>query len=223
MRVEAAHPGAIEQLVPVQRLDGPGLKAAALEVDLQPDAREPLGTEGEGLVQRREVGREPAQALERALSHRPACSAVADLVQVVRMREHERPVLQIEDVELEHVATELDGELQGSQRVLWRQRGRTAVPDAGELPVQPSEVDQPVRLTTTTAQSSASSPRAKERQWSRTTCASSPGESCRLSESRRSSRSTPYSSLPRRASMTPSVYRTTASPGSSVVRTSSYS
>ena len=51
------------------------------------------------------------------------------------MREHERPVLQIEDVELEHVATELDCELQGSQRVLWCQRGRTAVPDAGELPV----------------------------------------------------------------------------------------
>src|SRR5205823_2461499 len=158
----------------MQRLDDTRLHAAALEIDLQTDSREPLGAEGKGLVQRREVGGESAQALQRASAHHAACSAVADLVQVVRMREHERPVLQIEDVELEHVATELDGERQGSQRVLWRQRGRTAVPDAGELPVQPSEVDQPVRLTTTTAQSSASSPRAKERQWSRTTCASSP-------------------------------------------------
>src|SRR5437763_7444965 len=129
----------------MQRLDDTRLHAAALEIDLQTDSREPLGAEGEGLVQRREIGGESAQALQRASAHHAACSAVADLVQVVRMREHERPVLQIEDVELEHVATELNRELERAQRVLGRERRGTAVPDAGEIPVQPPKVDQPVR------------------------------------------------------------------------------
>jgi hypothetical protein len=45
--------------------------------------------------------------------------------------------------------------------------------DAGEPSFRATQLDQAVRLTTTTAQSSASSPRANARQSSSTTCASS--------------------------------------------------
>jgi hypothetical protein len=52
--------------------------------------------------------------------------------------EHDGSVDEVEDVELERVATELDGELQRLQRVLRRERRCSPVADAGELPRGPS-------------------------------------------------------------------------------------
>ena len=47
------------------------------------------------------------------------------------MRKDERPVGEIENVELQHVAPELDRELERPQRVLRRKRRSAAVADAG--------------------------------------------------------------------------------------------
>ncbi len=85
------------------------------------------------------------------------------------MCEHERSVHEVENVELEHVAAQLDGQRQGRQRVLGRERARPAMTHPGEATGRAAELDQPAtRLTTTTAQSSESSPPAKERQSSST-------------------------------------------------------
>jgi hypothetical protein len=54
---------------------------------------------------------------------------VADFVQIVRVREDERPVDEIEDVEFEHVAAELDRKLERAKCVLGRERRRAAVTD----------------------------------------------------------------------------------------------
>jgi hypothetical protein len=58
---------------------------------------------------------------------------VADLEQIVGVREHERAIREVEDVELEHVAAELDRKLQAAQCVLACERRRAAVANAGEL------------------------------------------------------------------------------------------
>ena len=73
--------------------------------------------------------------------------AVAHLVQVVRMREHECPVGERQNVELEHVAAELDRELERLQRVLRRERGRAAMPDARELAGRPAKLNHAERFT----------------------------------------------------------------------------
>jgi len=60
------------------------------------------------------VGRSGAARRRLARSRlrtRPVCGTVAHLTQVVRMRKDESPVGEIEDVELQHVAAELDREL----------------------------------------------------------------------------------------------------------------
>ena len=205
MRVEAAHPGAVEKVVAVQRVHDPPLDPTPLQVELQAGSRQPLGAKGERLVERREVRCKSPQTIERAPPNPAAARTVADLTEVVRVREHERPVHEVENVELEHVAAELDRKLESAQRVLRRERRRAAVTDTREVAVLPPELDQAVRLTTTTAQSSASSPRANDRQSSSTTRARAPGDSFRCSDSARSRRSRPYNSPSRRASMTPSV------------------
>jgi hypothetical protein len=54
------------------------------------------------------------------------------------MSQYERAVDVVEDVELEHVAAELDRELEGTQCVLGRQRRRTTVADASEFARRPA-------------------------------------------------------------------------------------
>ena len=191
--------------MPAHRLDGRRFDPQPLQVELEADAGQPVGAERQCFVERREIGRDASQPFEIATAHAAARRAVAHFAQVVRVREDERAVGEVEDVELQHVAAELHRELERLQRVLRRQRGSAAVTDAGEPAFRATQLDQAVRLTTTTAQSSASSPRANARQSSSTTCASSFADRSRRSDSTRSRRSTPYSSPSRRASMTPSV------------------
>src|SRR5581483_6266467 len=108
------------------------------------------------------------------------------------------------DVELDEVAAEVDSGGESLERVLGRERGRTAVADHERRPPVAAQVH--ARLTTTTAQSSASSPPPNARQSARTACASSCAVSATRAASSASRRSTPYSSPPLRpASITPSV------------------
>ena len=63
-------------------------------------------------------------------SNPAAGSTVADLQQIVGMRQHERPVVQLEDVELDEVASELHRAGERSQRVLGLEGRSTLVADA---------------------------------------------------------------------------------------------
>ena len=73
------------------------------------------------------------------------------------MDEHERAV-DVVHVELDEIAAELEREAQRLDRVLRRERGRAAMTDPQHPAVAPVEVDHPRFLSTTIAQSSASSP-----------------------------------------------------------------
>jgi hypothetical protein len=103
-----------------ERLGNPCLNAAALQIDLEPDPWKVVGAEGQCLVQSRQPGRDLPEICEGAPAHASAGGAVAHLAQVAGMRKHKRPVDEVEHVELEHVAAELDRELEGRERVLGR-------------------------------------------------------------------------------------------------------
>src|SRR5581483_12489013 len=87
----------------------------------------------------------------------PPGGAVADLEEIVRMGEDERPVVQVEHVELDEVAAELHRAPDRPQRVLRLQRGGALVADSKRSAVGP---EPHRRRTTTIAQSSRSSPPA---------------------------------------------------------------
>ena len=60
---------------------------------------------------------------------------MAHLEQVVGMGDHERPVRQVEDVELDRVYPRRERHLEGSQRILRRDRRGAAVADLEQRPV----------------------------------------------------------------------------------------
>ena len=91
-----------------------------------PDAAELL----QRLVQRRQLRRDLAQRGEALLADPASGRTVADLQQIVRMGQHERPVVQLEDVELDQVAAELDRPGERAQRVLGLEGRSTLVADA---------------------------------------------------------------------------------------------
>ncbi len=155
--------------------------------------RRRLQVEVDAHVERREV-------LERLVEGRRRRAERADAV-----REREDPVPAADDVELDHVDAELDGERERLERVLGRERRGAAMADAHDLRAAPVQLHRYARLTTTTAQSSPSSPPAYARHSSSTASASSWGASPRRLARSSSSRSVPKSSPPRRASTTPSV------------------
>src|SRR5436190_17884056 len=161
---EGAHERALDEAMAPERLDNPSPGAGSLEVDLGAG----LGPreERKRLVERREVGRD----LRR------------------RMGEDKRSV-ELEYVELDQVAAELQRERERRDRVLRRERSRTAVPDPQQPPFTAPQVDHR-RLITTTARSSPSSP-AKARQSSTSACASSCAGSSAPPSSAASSRSSP--------------------------------
>ena len=71
------------------------------------------------------------RAARRGSVRAPARSrAVADLEQVVRVGDHERPVVQLEHVELDQVAAQLDRPDERAQRVLGLEGGGALVADA---------------------------------------------------------------------------------------------
>src|SRR5581483_4161640 len=124
------------------------------------------------------------------------------------------------DVELDDVGAGGDGERERRRRVLRGERRRSPVPDDERRPVAPAEVH--ARRMTTTAQSSGRSAPAYARVAATTASASGWAPRVAFAASTSSSRSTPKRSRPERASITPSVYRTTAPPGGRPTSTCSY-
>jgi hypothetical protein len=83
----------------------------------------------ERVVERRQLRRDLAQRVKALRAHPPGRRAVADLQQVVRVREDERAVLQLEHVELDEVAAEVDRARERAQGVLRLERRRALVAD----------------------------------------------------------------------------------------------
>ena len=98
-----------------------------LQVDV--DADVVPGQEVEGVVERRQLRGDLPQLREGALADAARGCAMADLGKVVRVREHERPVREVEHVELDRVDTACERGLERAQRVLGRDRRRAAVAD----------------------------------------------------------------------------------------------
>ena len=112
-----------------------------LEVDVEPDVRRLVDEELERLLERRQLGRDGAQLGQRPLPHGPVGCAVADLVEVVGVREHERPAREVENVELDEVDAVRDGFAKRVERVLRREMRRAAMPDPEHGAVSAPEVD----------------------------------------------------------------------------------
>ena len=130
LRMEAAHDAALDGAVTAERLDDGLLVAVPFQVDLEADVRGALAEEGKRLVEGRQGGRDRPKLRERHSSDASAPGAVAHLPEVVGVRKHERPVVEIEDVELDDVAAELNCPLERLERVLGSERGGAFVADS---------------------------------------------------------------------------------------------
>jgi hypothetical protein len=106
------------------------LVAVPFQVDLEADAGGALAEERKRLVEGRQPGRDRPQLRERHSSDASAPGAVAHFPEIVRVREHERTVVEIVDVELDDVAAELDCPLERLERVLGSKRGGALVADS---------------------------------------------------------------------------------------------
>ena len=112
--------------------------------------------EGERLVERREVGSDRTQLGEGEPAQRPGRRAVADLVQVVGVRDDELAGAEAEHVELDEVHSGLERRAERAQRVLGRERGRSAMADA-ERPSVASFQGEHARPTAGSGRKSSSS------------------------------------------------------------------
>ena len=74
-------------------------------------------------------------------AHPAARGAVAHLLEVVGVREHERPALEVEDVELDQVDAHLDGRPERAKGVLGSERRRAAMTDAEHAAGRAVQVD----------------------------------------------------------------------------------
>ena len=92
-----------------------------LQVDVHGDVG-PVGEERERLVERRECRSDLPQLGERTVAHRPGGNAVTDLVEVVRVSQHEGPADEVEHVELDRVHAHSERGLEGGERVLRREQ-----------------------------------------------------------------------------------------------------
>ena len=74
-------------------------------------------------------GSDLPQLLQRERAHPASRGPVAHLLQVIGVRQHERPARQVENVELDHVDAHLDRRPESVQRVLGSEGCRAAVTD----------------------------------------------------------------------------------------------
>ncbi len=145
-RVEARHvergdDRAPLEPVPVQagrELVEPGRE---LQIDVKADARRLVREERECLVQRRQLGCDLTELPEGARPDGAAGDAVAHLVEVIGVRDDERPARQVEDVELDEVDAELDGSAERAQRVLRLDECSAAMADPEDASVPALELD----------------------------------------------------------------------------------
>ena len=88
--MEGAHDRSTDEVVPLERSSELVEPLGQLQVDVHGDFG-PVGEERERLVERRECRSDLAQLGERTVAHRPGGNAVTDLVEVVRVSQHEGP------------------------------------------------------------------------------------------------------------------------------------
>ena len=93
----------------------PGLE---LQVDVEPDVWRLVDEERQRLVEGRQRGRHLSKLLERERPYRPGGRAMAHLLEVIRVREHEWAARQVEHVELDEIDAVRDRRTQRGERVL---------------------------------------------------------------------------------------------------------
>ena len=108
---------------------------------MQPDVGRLVDEERERLVERRQLGGDLPQPLERAVAHPSRGGAVTDLVEVVRVGEDERAPAEVEHVELDQVDPCRDRSAERAQRVLRRERRGAAVPDPEHAVLRAAQLD----------------------------------------------------------------------------------
>ena len=175
-------------------LEDRSLVAGLLQVDLHADVRRLGHDEVKRLVERRQLRGDGPKRSERAAPGRPANGSVGQVREVVGVAENDVAVRGRDHVELDEVERLLERGGERPERVLSCERRSAAVADPERPRAGPSQLERHaslVRRITTTAQSSARSPPAKERQSDRTSRASSSGERPTLRESASSRRPTP--------------------------------
>ena len=91
------------------------------------------------------IWRDLPQLRERALPHRTARSAVADLFQAIGVREHERPAGEVEDVELDEVDTVRDRFSERTQGVLRGEVRGPSMTDSQHAAVAAAKIDHSAR------------------------------------------------------------------------------
>ena len=97
---------------------------------MEPDVGGLVGEEREGVVEGRQVRRDLAELVEREVAHASRRSAMAHLVEMIRVCNHERAPRQVEHVELDQMHPGARAARNGAERVLRAQSGRAAVTDA---------------------------------------------------------------------------------------------
>ena len=112
-----------------------------LEVDVQSDAGRLVDEERERVVERRQLGSDLAQLLERERAHPARRGTVTHLLEAVGVREHERPPLEVENVELDQVDAHLDGRPERAKGVLGSERRRAAMTDAQDAAGRAVQID----------------------------------------------------------------------------------
>ena len=108
---------------------------------MQSDAGRLVDEERERVVERRQLGSDLAELLERERAHPARRGTVTHLLEAVGVREHERPPLEVEDVELDQVDAHLDGRPERAKGVLGSERRRAAMTDAQHAAGRAVQVD----------------------------------------------------------------------------------
>ena len=100
-----------------------------LQVDVEPDLGRLVDEERERVIEGREVRGHLAERLERLVPDPSGGSPVTDLVEMIGVGENERPVPEVEDIELDQVDARIDGGPKRVECVLRRQGRGAAVTD----------------------------------------------------------------------------------------------
>ena len=129
---------------------------AQLQIDMQPDVGSLFGKEGQRLLQRRELRSQLLELGKRLRAHGAVRPAVTDLVEMIRVGDDQRASRQVEHVELDQIDAESDRGPKGSQGVLGRKRGGTAMPDEQGPARRPLQRDHVALLWTRRCQNQAS-------------------------------------------------------------------
>lgn len=128
--MEGADERALEKREAPKRVRDVGGGRSVLEVDVDPDRRSLVVEELKRVVECRQVGRDLPESGEGLVPDRSSGGAVADLSQVVGVRDDQVPGVEPEDVELDEIHARFERGAKPAEGVLGSKRRSTAVPDA---------------------------------------------------------------------------------------------